>query len=154
MVLNYILVGCPCCKSSVVCLVFVMFRLPRVILTAWWSSLQPHSHVLSPTALTFHRDWYERTLETRLSFVVVVPPQRLQLVIPIKIAIIEKKQARGGRLAEERDSVSMDTCRNRFRRAFSIKSSIFQTKSSRIKYCFAWTVTLLASSINQAKQKL
>ena len=26
----------------------------------------------------------------------------------------------------------MDTCRSRFRRAFSIKSSIFQTKSSRI----------------------
>ena len=65
--------------------------------------------------------------------VVVVPLQRLQLVIPIKIAIIEKKQARGGRLAEERDSVSMDPCRSRFRRAFSIKSSIFQTKSSRIK---------------------
>ena len=94
MVLNYILVGCPCCKSFVVCLVFVMFRLPRVILTAWWSSLQPHSQVLSPTALTFHtfhRDWHERTLGTRLSFVVVVPPQRLQLVIPTKIAIIEEK---------------------------------------------------------------
>ena len=27
------------CKSFVVCLVFVMFRLPRVLLTAWWSSL-------------------------------------------------------------------------------------------------------------------
>ena len=27
------------CGSFVVCLVFVMFRLPRVLLTAWWSSL-------------------------------------------------------------------------------------------------------------------
>ena len=44
--------------------------------------------------------------------------------------------------------------RKSFSSRFFRKIVKFQTKSAHIKFCFAWTLMLLATSIIQAKQKL